>query len=77
MWIRYLIFFILLFVAVIWKLCAYRKGGFHFQNDRTSPVKKLFLRAKGGFEEMRRKEDFGFDVALLAIIVLIGLLLLK
>ena len=77
MWIRYIGFFALLFIAVMFKLCSYRKGEFSFQNDRSGWLKRVFLRAKGGFEEMKHREDFSFDIVLLVMIILVGLLLLK
>lgn len=77
MLIRYFIFLIIVVIAVVAWLCLYRRDEFYFHNDRDSWVKKIFLRAKGGFMELKKSEDFSYDVALVIMLVLIGLILLK
>lgn len=77
MLIRYLVFLIIVVIAVVAWLCSYRRDEFYFHNDRDSWVKKIFLRARGGFVELKKREDFSFDVAFVIMLVLIGLILLK
>ena len=77
MWIRFIVFLLIEFVILIWWLCSYRKGEFKFQNDRTSLVRKIAKRAKAGFVEWKKSEDFWFDVAIIIVTIIFGFLILK
>lgn len=77
MWIRFIVFLLIEFVILIWWLCSYRKGEFKFQNDKDTLLKKIALRAKGGYREWRKNEDFWFDVAIIIVTIIFGFLILK
>lgn len=77
MWIKYILFLLIVLIAMVVGLCSYRRDEFRFQNDRTPWIKKIVLRTKGGFNEWKKTEDFWFEATSVVLVIVIGLLLLK